>query len=163
METPPDASDTRSWFRRRPILGALVVLLGLFVLIQFIPYGHDRSNPKVNVTPAWPSAEVEQLATTACADCHSNTTEWPKKARVAPVSWLVQRDVEEGRSVLNWSEPCGEAGEVGEVISEGEMPPWQYTLVHRDAKLSAAEKDTLAAGLEDALSGIRMSECPGGE
>jgi mono/diheme cytochrome c family protein len=163
MTASPEGTDSRSWFRRRPILATLVVLFALFVLIQFVPYGHDHTNPKVNATPQWPSAEVEQLATSACADCHSNMTEWPKKARVAPVSWLIQHDVEEGRARLNWSEPCGEADEVGEVIREGEMPPWQYTLIHRDAKLSAAEKDTLAAGLEDALSTIRMSECAGGD
>jgi mono/diheme cytochrome c family protein len=162
MTTPPEATESRSWFRRRPIRAALVVLFALFVLIQFVPYGHNHTNPKVNVTPQWPSAKVEQLAKTSCADCHSNTTEWPKKARVAPISWLIQHDVEDGRKRLNWSEPCGEADDVGEVIRKGEMPPWQYTLVHRNAKLSAADKDTLATGLQDALSKIHMTECAGG-
>src|SRR4051812_44733831 len=98
MTTPPDVAESRPWYRRHPIRTALLVLLGVFVLIQFVPYGHDHTNPKVNVTPQWPNAKVERLAADSCADCHSNTTEWPKKARVAPVSWLIQHDVEEGRS-----------------------------------------------------------------
>lgn len=163
MNESHEGPAPRSWIRRRPILASFVALLILFALIQLVPYGHDHTNPAVNATPQWPSAEVEQLATSACADCHSNTTEWPKKARVAPISWLVQHDVEEGRSRLNWSEPCGEADDIGEVMDEGEMPPWQYTLIHRDAKLSAAQRDTLAAGLQQALSSLRMSECGGGD
>ncbi|MCB0877412.1 MAG: heme-binding domain-containing protein [Thermoleophilia bacterium] len=164
MDTPPpDSTPQRSRFRRHPVRWTIVGLLALFVLIQFIPYGRDYTNPKVNVTPEWPSAKVEELATAACADCHSNTTEWPKKARIAPASWLIKRDVDEGRSRLNWSEPCGEAGEAAEAVRGGEMPPLQYTLIHRNAKLSDKDKETLAAGLEDALSKIQMSECSGGD
>lgn len=144
---------------RHLALGALV----LFVLFQLVPYGHSTSNPKVNVIPEWPSDEVQRLAEKTCADCHSNTTQWPIYARIAPGSWLMARDVAEGRSVLNWSEPCGEADEVREVIAEGEMPPWQYTLIHRNAILTDAETKTLADGLAKALESTPMGECPDGE
>ena len=45
-------------------------------------------------------------------DCHSNETEWPAYASIAPASWLVQHDVDEGRAVLNlseWQRPQEEA------------------------------------------------------
>jgi mono/diheme cytochrome c family protein len=142
------------------------ILLGvviLFLLIQLVPYGRDYTNPKVKATPNWPSSEVEQLAAESCADCHSNLTKWPKYARVAPGSWLIKRDVDEGRSALNWSEPCGEYEEIREVVESGEMPPKQYTIIHRNANLSDAEKKTLSEGLDQALTAMSMSECPGGD
>ena len=49
-------------------------------------------------------APTRALAKQACFDCHSNETEWPAYSRVAPVSWLIQHDVSEGRAVLNFSE-----------------------------------------------------------
>ncbi|MCX6016051.1 MAG: heme-binding domain-containing protein [Chloroflexales bacterium] len=36
-------------------------------------------------------------------------------------------------------------------ISEGEMPPAYYTLIHSDAALSDADKATLIAGIQQAL------------
>ena len=133
------------------------------MLIQAVPYGHDTSNPPVKVTPTWPSAEVEGLAVSACADCHSNATRWPAYARIAPGSWLIRRDVDEGRSRLDWSEPCGELEDLRSIITSGEMPPLQYRLIHTDARLSAAERRTLADGLEAALTPLHMGECAGGD
>lgn len=161
----PETNDTAPDRKRRLprirsiVLGAVVLLL----LIQLVPYGRDYTNPKVKATPDWPSAEVEQLAMESCADCHSNLTKWPKYARVAPGSWLIKRDVDEGRSTLNWSEPCGEYEEIREVIESGEMPPKQYTIIHRSTKLTDAEKKTLAEGLDQAFTQMNMRECIGGD
>ena len=74
---------------------------------------------------------------TSCGDCHSNLTRWPWYTSVAPASWLVQRDVDEGRGALNLSElgrARVELDEIAEVIREGGMPPLQYRLIHRDAR-----------------------------
>jgi len=119
--------------------------------------------PTVSVTaaPAWDSPETEELFASACGDCHSNLTKWPWYTNVAPVSWLTQRDVEEGRSTLNLSELGTtevEVGEIAEIIREGEMPPWQYTLVHGGARLSDQEKEALISGLQASLSGTVSSE-----
>jgi hypothetical protein len=156
------AAPRRSWHSRLPRLRWIVLgAAALHVLIQFIPYGHDYSNPPVKSTPNWTSAKVEHLAAVACADCHSNTTEWPKKARIAPASWLIRRDVDEGRSRLNWSVPCGETDDIGEAVRGGGMPPLQYKLVHANARLSDAEKAVLAKGLPASLGS--MPECKGGD
>lgn len=140
------------------ILGAVVI----FALMQLVPYGRSYTNPPVKATPVWPSAKVEQLATDACADCHSNTTTWPWYARIAPGSWLIKKDVDEGRSKLNWSVPCGESDEIKRIVEGGEMPPLQYKLIHANARLSAADKKTLGTGLQKALAGMNMKECRGG-
>ncbi len=132
------------------IWGLLAVLVG----IQFIPYGHDRTNPPVIVEPQWDSPITRELARRACFDCHSNETVWPAYARVAPASWLARHDVTEGREFLNfseWNRPYEEAGEAPEEIREGEMPPLPYLLMHGSARLSDAEQDALVAGLEKTL------------
>ncbi len=64
--------------------------------------GVDTSNPPVTAdVPA--SAAVKGILRRACYDCHSNETQWPWYGRIAPVSWLLARDVREGRAELNFS------------------------------------------------------------
>ena len=82
-----------------PLGGMLLVVAA----IQVVPYGQDHTNPPIVKEPAWNSASTRQLAKRACFDCHSNETRWPNYARVAPVSWLVERDVQQGREALNFS------------------------------------------------------------
>ena len=79
----------------------------------------------------------------ACMDCHSNETEWPWYSNVAPVSWLVQNDVDEGRRRLNLSTGDVELDEMIETINEGSMPPWQYKPTHPEARLSDQERQEL--------------------
>ena len=124
-------------------LGVVVVLL----LIQFVPYGRDHTNPTGGKPIAWDSARTERLMTGACMDCHSNETQWPWYSNVAPVSWLVQRDVDEGRDRLNLSTDAAEVQEMVESIEEGEMPPLQYKPAHPGARLSAREKQDLIRGI----------------
>jgi hypothetical protein len=83
--------------------GAVGVLV-LAVLIQFVPYGRNHTNPAVIMEPTWDSPQTRQLAVRACYDCHSNETAWPWYTNVAPVSWLTQHDVDDGRHKLNFSE-----------------------------------------------------------
>ena len=125
-------------------------LLAVLVLLQLVPYGRAHDNPAVTGTPRWDSARTAQLFNDACADCHSNQTDWKWYSSVAPSSWLVQRDVDEGRGKLNvseWDKPQDEVEEASETVEEGSMPPWQYKLVHGSARLSEEEKTELADGL----------------
>ena len=130
-----------------------IIIVGGFILIQFIPYGRDHTNPPVQSEPNWDSPETRAIAKTACFDCHSNETDWSRwYESVAPASWLVQHDVEEGRSRLNFSEwneggKPREIDEMGEVLANGSMPPGQYLILHPEAKLTPQQIDTLMAGL----------------
>ena len=139
----------RQWWSR-----SALGLLGLFVVIQLVPYGRNHTNPPITGEPPWDAPATRALATQACFDCHSNETTWPAYASVAPVSWLVQHDVDEGRAALNfseWTRPQKEAKEAAKEVREGEMPPMAYTLMHAHARLSAADTAGLAQGLANTL------------
>lgn len=136
------------WHRWLSKSAMVVLVVGL--AIQLVPYGRDHANPPVASEPVWDAPATRALAKQACFDCHSNETEWPAYSNVAPVSWLVQHDVDEGRAVLNfsdWQRPHEEAAESAEEIGEGAMPPAIYRLMHAHARLSSADLDLLAAGL----------------
>ena len=131
----------------RVAIGAAIVLAG----IQVIPYGHNHTNPPVRQEPAWNSPETRVLAKRTCFDCHSNETRYPWYSNIAPASWLTERDALEGRSKLNfseWDRPQEDAEHAAEEIRKGEMPLWFYVPLHPDAKLSAADRIALSAGLQ---------------
>ena len=131
---------------RRVVLAGAVLLL----VIQVLPFGRDHTNPPVRKDPPWDAPDTRELAARACFDCHSNQTVWPWYAHVAPISWLVQRDVHEGRRKLNfseWDRPQKEARESAREVRKGSMPPWYYPW----AKLDAAEREALIRGLDATL------------
>lgn len=129
----------------------LVSVFVVMLVIQTIPYGRDHSNPPVGQEPAWDSEQTRTLAASACFDCHSNQTNWPWYSNVAPASWLIQRDVDTGRQRINfseWDRPQPHADHAAEAVQEGDMPPFQYRLLHPGARLSSAERQALIQGLE---------------
>ena len=140
--------------RARPVLiKSALGLLALLLVIQLVPYGRDHTNPSGGHPIAWASARTKQLMTDACMDCHSNETRWPLYSNVAPISWLVQNDVDEGRRTLNLSTTQPDVQEMIEAINGGEMPPWQYKPTHPGARLSAQEKRDLTRGLQATFGG----------
>ncbi len=129
----------------------IIGVVALFVLIQFIPYGKDHTNPPVIQEPQWDSMRTRELFMRACGDCHSHETKWPWYSHIAPISWLVYRDVQEGRKHFNVSawgyQRKNEGEEAAKELAEGEMPPLLYLLAHPEARLSAKEKKELIEGL----------------
>ncbi len=128
------------WLKR-----TVIFLFIAIVAIQFIPV--DRSNPPETGHPPAP-AEVTALLRRACYDCHSNETRWPWYARVAPISFWLRHDVNDGRKEVNFSlwdgyEARRKGRKLKEIVKEvkdGDMPPWYYVPLHPDAKLSNAER-----------------------
>lgn len=146
-----DRSHVRTRWKRWLLRGGVVLVL-LFGLIQAVPYGRSHSNPPVVAEPRWDSPTTRALAVRACFDCHSNETQWRWYSNVAPASWLIQRDVDGGRSQFNfseWSRPQDVSiGDIVDSIRGGSMPPWFYVILHSSAGLSSAEKSALIRGLE---------------
>ena len=134
--------------KRLVFMGMLAGVIGLLA-IQLVPYGRDHTNPPLLGEPKWDSPATASLVVAACSDCHSNRTEWPWYTNIAPISWFVQRDVEEGRKVLNFSEmSLGQAAdEAAKKVSEGEMPPLTYQIMHPAARLSDGDRAALVRGL----------------
>jgi hypothetical protein len=134
----------------------ILILVVVFAAIQLIPYGRNHTNPAVVQEPNWDSAQTRSLAVKACYDCHSNETVWPWYSNIAPVSWLVQHDVEEARQNVNFSDIKGhriEGDELQEVVQRGEMPPAQYTIIHKNAILTAEEQQLLMSGFFNTFGG----------
>ena len=142
---------TRRWW-----VTVLVVAVGVFALVQLVPYRVD--NPPVVSEPNWDSPQTRSLAVAACFDCHSNESKPLWFEKVAPLSWWITNHVKEGRSALNFSEwgtsGQGEPDDVVEAVREGSMPPSNYTWfgLHPDAKLTAKQRQQLADGLQKTLA-----------
>lgn len=127
----------------------------VFVLMQFIQ--PSRENPQTDAALSM-SAEmnvpmnIQSLLDRGCKDCHSNQTVWPAYSYVAPVSWLVSHDVNEGRKYLNMSEwgkyklskKIQKLSGIYEAVSGGSMPLPKYIPLHPEANFTAAERDTLS-------------------
>ncbi len=128
-------------------------LVAALVVIQLVPYGRDHTNPPGGRQIAWDSPRTHELMTDACMDCHSNLTKWPWYSNVAPVSWLVQSHVDDGRDKLNLSTSDPDVEKMVEMIRDGSMPPSTYKLIHPGARLSEQEKQDLIRGLEATFGG----------
>jgi hypothetical protein len=131
-------------------IGCAVVFVG----IQLVPV--DRENP-AGGKPFDAPANVQAIVRRACFDCHSNETVWPWYSYVAPVSWLVAHDVNEGREHLDLSrfadmsedKRSAKADEMAEEAENDAMPPSQYLIMHKGAKLSAEDKKVLRAWADE--------------
>jgi hypothetical protein len=135
---------------------AAALLLLLFVGAQFVrparvnpPAAAGRSlEENARVPP-----EVAGVLKRSCMDCHSNRTDWPWYSNVAPASWFVIDHVNHGRRHLNFSR-WGEYGRreridllngICATTKGGSMPLGSYTLIHRGARLSPRDRQTLCA------------------
>jgi hypothetical protein len=139
----------------KKVLGfGLLAVVGVFVLMQLVPFGRNHANPPVVQEPSWDSAETRALAKRACFDCHSNETTWPWYSNIAPISWLVAHDVSEGRSAMNfsdWGQAAQRGQKVARQVERGAMPPPYYLPMHPTAQLTADERTQLISGLQKSL------------
>ena len=129
-----------------------VVLAGaaLLLVIQVLPFGRDHTNPPVRKDPPWDVPDTRELAVRACFDCHSNETVWPWYAHVAPISWLVQRDVHEGTQEAQLLR-VGPAPEEGPGIGPRGPEGIDAPVVLPVGRLTATERQALIRGLDATL------------
>lgn len=128
--------------------GSLIALCSIVIH----PFGALKSNCQAaSARDLHVSPETGLLLKRACMDCHSNHTVWPWYSYVAPISWLVERDVSKGREHLNFSEWDQYTfkrrqellAHIATAVKNREMPLPQYTLMHHDARLSSTDTDVL--------------------
>ena len=131
-------------------------LLSTSVACSFVhPWGNarttksnDRLMEGMNVPPP-----VRAILENKCADCHSESTKWPFYSRFAPASWLLECDVQGGREHFDMSRrhtfdrdmDLDLLTRIAAETHSGEMPPKQYLLIHRNAKLTPEEGDLIYA------------------
>jgi hypothetical protein len=136
-----------------------VVLLVAFVGIQFVPTERNQSDvvPKtdfmlVNSVPD----HIKSKLQTSCYDCHSNNTQYPWYNKVQPIAWFLEDHIKEGKAELNFNEwdslsnrrKKSKLRSIIKQIESGEMPMASYTLIHREASFSEAEKQELIQWVE---------------
>jgi hypothetical protein len=148
----------RNLLTARRLKWALVAGVIVFAGLQFMPVRwlgvHTEdigTNPKGRFALDAPP-RVQQILQRACYDCHTNETRWPLYARLAPGSWLMARDVHNGRNHMNFSEWVDHDDDerqtdmetCWEQVESGAMPPWFYVYpMHLGARLSADDRAAL--------------------
>lgn len=146
-----------------------VVLLFFAFTTASLAFVHPFGNPRVAsaepreglLTHSSLPADAKNVLLTKCADCHSNSTRWPIYGRLAPGSWLMERDVMRARGEMNfslWDTLPSDSQEVfiAKIIAEakrGDMPPLQYRAVHWAAGLTTADVAALS-GMEHRTAGV---------
>jgi hypothetical protein len=143
----------------------LPAVLGIFAALQL--FNPARTNPPVItdfIAAASPPASVAASLRAACYDCHSHETQWPWYSHVAPVSWLIVSDTDEGREHLDFSDWPDEAARaakkmdrINEVLDYREMPPKKYTLLHADARLTEIQRKEIMDWTEAAADKLRAA------
>ena len=145
----------------------LIVIPVLAILIQLFP-APAKTNPPIDPSRGFssvmkPPPEVQALLKRACYDCHSNETNWPWYANIAPVSWPVRQHVVDGRKHINFSEwlrpgettftRWSELEEIAQAVMDQSMPIPGYDLMHPEAKLTTAEREAIAKWADGAIGG----------
>ncbi len=142
----------------RRIAFALLVFL---IAVQFIPVDHRNptfdSSKSIDATEKL-TPDVQSILRGACANCHSNQTQWPWYSHVAPVSWVIAHDVHDGRRKLNFSEWGSYSAdkreqkleEICEQVTIGDMPDPKYLWLHRSARPTEQQRDAVCRWTEEA-------------
>ncbi len=136
---------------RTSLVAALMVLGVASLLVH--PFGAVRAHAPIGplLTSAVVDAETVRILQRSCQNCHSQNTDWPWYSYVAPVSWLIEKDVHQARSHMNLSgwgqysldEKQDLLADLAAAVRSRQMPPPRYTLMHRSAKLSEPERERI--------------------
>ena len=143
--------------------------VGLVVVTQ--AFRPTRTNPPIDAKQEMTAAlkvdgSVRSIVDRSCNDCHSSRTVWPWYSEVAPVSWLVSSDVNDGRRHMNFSEwgtypdykQKDLLSKICKIVTERDMPPLTYLLVHRAARLSDAEREAICSWTKAAAQGAALAD-----
>ena len=140
---------------RKHFKATLVALILLIAIASIFihPFGNVKAISRPSTRQLFSGAQIEpavfSIMQRSCQNCHSEETVWPWYSYISPVSWLVEKDVRDGRSHFNmsrWNEYNMDdriqilAG-ISTMVRNKNMPLPKYLLLHRDAKLSDADID----------------------
>jgi hypothetical protein len=136
----------------------LLTFIAAFVIIQF--FQPEKNRGEITTAHLFEQGLVDEkmktLLKNACLDCHSNQTTYLWYHRIAPVSWIINNHITEGKAELNLSEwgnwePLDQIGALDKMADEvksGEMPLKPYVLMHPKAKLTEEQKEQFFAWAE---------------
>ena len=138
-------------------IGSTLALTASLLLARVHPFGDVGLNtPQPNNAPIMDHSSVppdaRAILVTKCADCHSTQTHVPLYGRLAPASWLMERDILRGREAMNLSQwdsysPAQQQTFAAKIVEETkahEMPLPQYRMIHRSARITSADIQALS-------------------
>ena len=115
----------------------VLVLVVLFAVIQVVrPTKNNSANTQKDISTLYPMPpEVKVIVNKACADCHTNNTNYPFYTNIQPIAYWLEDHVKDGKRHFNFNEFASykiakqnhKLEEVIEQIKEGEMPLYSYT------------------------------------
>ncbi len=123
-----------------------LIILFIFVAMQFIQVEHinKTANPTLEINGP---QEIKEILKRACYDCHSNEVNLPWYSNIAPISFMIYKNVTSGRETLNfsiWEEYSSEDKQkkLKEIFRTvyAAMPPPSYMYMHKDANLSTSDR-----------------------
>ncbi len=134
----------------------------VLILIQFIRI--DKTNLEVDnrVTLAT-NERVLSILQRSCYDCHSNETVWSIYSDIAPLSFFIKNNVENGRNALNFSlwnkidsDKKRERLKRAVMLIKNElMAPSAYKFFHKNTVLSNEEKVLLVEWFKQELELVK--------
>ncbi len=145
---------------------SLYILLGSFIFIQFL---RTEKNVSDEVSPfdfLEVNADMPDMLQasfkTSCYDCHSNNTNYPWYAHLAPFSWIIDQHIRNGKSEMNFAgyetlddrHKIGLLDDICEAVSDSTMPPQNYLMLHRDAILTPEDITAICEWTETEALGI---------
>ncbi len=136
---------------KKVIKTVLIILLIALIIIQFIRPAENKNEEiaQENITANYPIPDsLQKTLKVSCYDCHSNTTIYPFYFKIQPVAWFLDNHIKDGKRNFNFStfstypvwRQYDKFKDIVEQIKKDEMPLTSYTLIHRDAILSADQK-----------------------
>lgn len=154
---------------KKIILIILVLLLIFFAGAQFVQPEKNEGERNIETDlfeTSMVNDPIKTLLTASCYDCHSNSTNYPWYSKVSPISWYLYDHVKVGKEALNFSEwgtytdneKISQLVDIGETVSDGEMPLKSFLIIHKDAKLSKEEIQKIMNWTEQ--EGMRIMEGP---
>ncbi|QNI38370.1 heme-binding domain-containing protein [Edaphobacter sp. 4G125] len=144
------------------MIGSIVALASSLLLARAHPFGDARlDETPQQLQPIMQHASIPNAVRTTleskCIDCHSIQPRLPFYARLAPISWLVERDIVEGRKAMNLSQWNSYSTDEQDAFREKilletrshKMPLPQYRLIHRGSIVTTPEIDAIARWVDD--------------
>ncbi len=143
----------------------ILVLAIVFIGIQFIPVDYNLSTEEspsdISQVMDVPK-DIQTLFKTSCYDCHSNNTQYPWYSKIQPGSWFMENHIKEGKDELNFSvfgtyskrKQKSKLKSILGQLRDDEMPLFSYTLIHRDAVITEAERKRVMAWAEEMLENL---------
>ena len=154
---------------------ALGCLLAASIALSTI---HPLGNPHTDAQPGAPLLEgadvPERVRTTLeakCGDCHSQRTRYPLYSHLAPITWMIDRDVRTGRARLDMSrwqfynieDRINALTRMASEVHTGQMPPRTYVFLHPHARLSPEEQKLIYDWAKSERKHLRWALSPGSD